>query len=216
MKIKSINIGVLACMALMLLISTDLIAQRKIKQMDPQKEQLQKDAEASEEVPLSERLTYGGNFWITFSNLYSQVYLQPLIGYKVNNDFIAGAGLTYIYWSQDFTYSSGGGTYKTSISDNIFGLNFFGRHRIIDPIFAHVEYQPMNFTSYNLYLENKRIWTNALYLGGGINQSIGSSGSGAYFMVLYDVLWQDRSPDPKSFSKSFYMSPWSIRAGFLF
>lgn len=202
---------------ILMLTAQTIFAQRKIQQMDPQKEELESQAKQSEAKPWRERLVFGGNMGLSISNSYSFVLAQPVVGYKVTENFIAGGGVTYIYWKQSYSYVTPGSTsQKTiSISDNVYGLNFFGRHSLFGPAFAHIEYQPMNFTSYNGYNESKRIWTNALYLGGGINQS-SNGGSGAYALVLYDILWQDVSLDPKSFAKSFYPSPWNIRVGFMF
>ncbi len=190
----------------------DVYGQRKIKQMDPQREEMEQEATNSEQVRWQDKMTYGGNFWFTFSSTYSMLYLQPLVGYKVTDKFMVGGGITYIYWSQEYSYYSPGGVPQPSktISDNVFGLNFFTRRTLFGPVFVHAEYQPMNFNSYNALNEFKRIWTHAMYLGGGVNQS------GAYALVLYDVLWRTTPSDPKSYSRSFYPSPWNIRIGFMF
>jgi hypothetical protein len=74
---------------------------------------------------------------------------------------------------------------------------------------------PMNFNSFNALGERKRIWSNSLYLGGGINQS--DDNSGVYIMLLYDILWRNYTTyDPTSFSRSFYNTPWDIRIGMFF
>ena len=207
----------IAILMILMLGTQTIFAQRKIKQMDPQKEEMDKQAKQAESRPWTDRLVYGGNVGLTISTSYSFVLAQPLVGYKVTDNFIAGAGFTYIYWKQSYSYTTPGttGQNNISISDNVYGLNFFARHSLFGPAFAHIEYQPMNFTSYNGYNESKRIWTNALYLGGGINQST-NGGRGAYVLVLYDILWQDASLDPRSYAKSFYQSPWNIRVGFMF
>lgn len=192
--------------------SHEAFAQRRIKQMDPQKEEQEKEAKKSEHKSWKDRMTYGGNFWLSLSNTYSQIYIQPLVGYKVTDNFIAGGGFTYIYWRQSYSYYTPGSITTQTIthSDNVYGLNLFARHTLFGPVFAHTEYQPMNFTSYNGYNESRREWTHAFYVGGGVNQS------GMYVQVLYDLLWQATPSDPRSFARSFYPSPWNIRIGFLF
>ncbi len=184
-----------------------------MKQMDSDKQAREDEARSYEQKTFKERLLFGGNFWLSFGSQYSQVYVQPMVGYMVTNKFIAGGGFTYIYWKQEYIYASG---QKITFSDNIYGLNLFGRHTLFGPLFAHAEYQPMNFTSHNLNGAEKRIWTNALYLGGGINQSFGKKGSGAYIMLLYDVLWRDRDPNPAAFDRSFRPTPYDIRFGLFF
>jgi len=177
--------------------------------MDPEKQESEEKSKSLSKDSWKDRLTFGGNFWLGFGSFSSQVIIQPLVGYKVTDKFLAGGGLTYIYWKETYQLTNGS---SLSFSDNIYGLNFFGRHTIFEPLFAHVEFQPLNFTSFNFMTgDNKRLWTNALYLGGGINQSFGKTGSGAYIMLLYDVLW--RQSDPNGFQQSFYNSPYNIRFG---
>ncbi len=181
--------------------------------MDADKQAKEDEAKSYEKKPLSERLVYGGNFWLGFSSTSAQVYVQPLVGYKVTDNFLAGGGFTYIYWKQEYLLSN---NQTITFSDNIYGPNFFARHTIFGPLFAQAEYQPMNFTSHNLLNESKRIWTNAFYVGGGINQSFGKSGSGAYILLLYDVIWRNRDPNPAAFDRSFRPTPFDIRFGLFF
>lgn len=196
----------------LLIICNPASGQRKMKQMDPEKQQQQETEKAYEHVPWQDKITFGGNFWLSFGSNSSQVTLQPLIGYKVTDKLIAGGGFTYIYWKETYQFTNGT---SLSFSDNIFGLNLFARQVLFNPLFVHAEYQPMNFNSYNYSTgESKRIWTNALYLGGGLNQSFGKGSGGAYIMVLYDVAW--RQSDPFGYQKSFYASPWNIRFGMFF
>lgn len=184
-----------------------------MKKMDSDKQAQDDEARSYEKKSFSERLLYGGNFWLSFGSQSAQVYVQPMVGYKVTDKFIAGVGFTYIYWKQEYVFNN---NQTLTLSDNIYGLNLFGRHTLFGPLFAHAEYQPMNFTSHNYYGEERRVWTNAFYLGGGINQSFGKSGSGAYIMLLYDVLWRNRDSNPASFDRSFRSTPLDIRFGLFF
>ena len=188
-------------------------AQRKIREMDPQKAEQDQAARDYEKntSPWTDRLTYGGNFWISGGSGSLFIYLQPLVGYKVNENLIAGGGVTYIYWSQRRLLSNGK---YLDLNDNAFGLNLFARHTVFGPVFAHIEYMPMNFTTSNRVGDSQRIWANALFLGGGYNQSVG--GMGGYILVLYDVLWQSDPVSITAFRKSFYQSPWNIRFGVMF
>jgi hypothetical protein len=75
---------------------------------------------------------------------------------------------------------------------------------------------PINFTAYNRLGQEKRVWGNSLYLGGGYSSSVNQKG-GAYILILYDVLWKlDDLSDPKTYTQSFYSSPWNFRIGFMF
>lgn len=192
----------------------DASAQRRSKEMDPERAEEREAARASEgNNSFADKLSFGGNFSVGFGNVRSSVFIQPLVGYKVTQKTMLGTGFTYIYWSEKYVLSNGS---RLEFSDNIWGLNFFARQILFSPVFAHVEYQPTNFTSYNRLGDSRRVWSNPLYLGGGINQSFNGGQSGAYILILYDVFWQDRSLDPTSFNKSFMFSPWDIRFGVLF
>jgi hypothetical protein len=190
-----------------------VFAQRKVQEMDPQKAEQAQAAKDYEKTPWTDKLTYGGNFWFSFGSGFSQIYLQPLVGYRVTDKFTAGTGFTYIYTSQKYYVSN---NQTVTYSDNVYGLNFFARHQLFGPLFAQAEYQPMNFTSYNRLGESKRMWTNALYLGGGLSQSMGGKG-GFYMMVLYDVLWRSYdSANPSAYPRSFYGTAWNFRIGMMF
>jgi hypothetical protein len=198
----------------MLVLVSPVLSQRRMKQMDSDKQAQEDEVKSYEQQSWKDKMVYGGNFWLAFGSASSMVYLQPLVGYKVTENFTAGGGFTYIYWKQQYFFSN---NQTITLTDNIYGLNMFARHNLFGPIFAYAEYQPMNFTSYNYLQESKRIWSNSLFLGGGINQSFGKSGSGAYILLLYDVLWSERDQtNPRAFDKSFRPSPFDIRFGLFF
>lgn len=179
--------------------------QRKIKNMDADKEAANNDDKTSSAQRWQDNVSFGGNVGASFFNGGGFVLLQPTAFYKLAKNTTAGAGITYIYWQQKIPLLNGS---SLTFSDNVFGLNLFARQQLFDPVFVHVEYNPMNFTRYNpLTRDEARTWVNAFYVGGGImNRS--SSGGGYYIMGLYDLLWNAE--------KSFYPRPIDIRLGFFF
>lgn len=193
--------------------STPLLAQRNLQEMDPDKQEEKDKYEDENKVDWRERVSFGGCITGGFSNVGSYLLLQPQVFYRLKPRTMVGAGFTYIYWSQKYTTY---GTNQTvTVSDNAFGVNLLARQTLFGPVFAHAEYMPMNFTAYNLVGQEKRVWGHSMYLGGGFNS--GGSQGGAYVLILYDVLWQERNfSDPFSFSKSYYTSPWNFRVGFMF
>ena len=206
MHTKNIILFLLMCLDI-----NQTIAQRRIKEIHPQREEQKEEAKNYNAIDWSEKLLYGGNAWMGISSMGSVVMLQPQVGYKLNDRALVGTGLTYIYMNQKITYSNNTFDFK----EHILGINLFSRFKIFNPVFAHLEYMPMNFNSFNALGERKRIWSNSLYLGGGINQS--DDNSGVYIMLLYDVLWRNYTTyDPTSFSRSFYNTPWDIRIGMFF
>lgn len=180
-------------------------AQRRMKQMDADKQEQEDQAKAYEATPWYEKISYGGNVGAAFGSGYSSVLVQPLVFYRLRPKTMVGTGVTYYYWSYKAILQNG---QTKTISDNAYGFNLFARQTIFDPVFAHVEWNPMNFTFYDRFSgDEKRIWKNSLYMGGGIQQRISDRG-GFYIMLLYDVLWDK--------NRSFYPIPYDLRIGFYF
>ncbi|MFN5921620.1 MAG: hypothetical protein ACK45I_09990 [Bacteroidota bacterium] len=196
---------------LMLASPNILFAQRKIKEVDPQRKN-ESSAPANEKEAFKDRLLFGGNAWMSFGTNFSLFLLQPQVAYRVNNSLMTGIGGTYMHLRESYVIS--GKNYV--FTDNIFGINLFARQNIAGPVFAYTEYAPTNFNSFNSFGDRKRVWGHALNIGGGYSQSF--NGAGAYIIVLYVVLWQQvySTNDPNSYARSLRLSPWDIRFGVLF
>ncbi len=197
---------------LLLLMPSFVFGQRRIKEIDPKRDEQQQEVKNYETSDWRDRVMFGGNFWISFWGNAGSLLMQPQVAYKLSDRNTAGLGVTYMYWSQNYQLQNGT---TQKISDNAWGFNIFDRMRLLGPIFAHSEFATLNFNSYNYFGDTKRIWSNSLYLGGGYGGS--KSGRGAYMLVLYDMLWRayDGS-NPGAFNTSFYPSPWVIRMGVFF
>ncbi len=151
----------------------------------------------SDSVAFKERLYYGGNFGMQFGTV-TLLDFSPLVGVMITPKFSSGVGITYQYFN-DRRFIGG----KTSS----YGGRLFSRYNIFPNIFLHAEYETINFDNYNRLSERfERIWSNALFLGGGYFAPFGSRG-GANFTFLYNVLHDNlRSP---------YGEPYVIRVGFV-
>lgn len=192
---------------LLQLFTLDLLAQRQVEQIDPEKEEEQKRAASTSRVrpEWMERVSFGGNIGGTIGTNEGFFTAQPTLFYRINDNAMAGAGITYYYWEQQFLLSN---NTKLTVSDHAYGLNLFARQQLFDPAFVHIEYMPMNFTVLNRNTgQEKREWVNSFYLGGGINQRFTDRG-GIYILVLYDVLYNAE--------RSFRLSPLDVRTGFYF
>lgn len=189
------------------------VAQRNLQEMDPDKQAEKEKYKDENKEDWREKVSFGGNLTGGFSNVGSYFLIQPQVFYRLKPKTIVGAGFTYIYWSQKYiNYST---NQEVVMSDNAYGLNVLARQTLFGPVFVYAEFMPMNFTSYNLLGQEKRIWANSLFLGGGYSSS--GQGAGAYVLILYDVLWkQNDYSDPHAFTRSFYNSPWNFRVGFMF
>lgn len=164
--------------------SMPLLAQRKIQQIDPEKEN--EETTPATKGDFWEKTSFGGNVGARFSNQETIIALQPLLFHQLNDKTTLGGGVSYVYFQQNIILPNGQ-TQKNSSSS--YGLNLFARQQIFNPLFVHAEYSPMNFEVYQPVTgDYKREWVSALYLGGGINQRV-SNRSGFYVMLLYNVLY---------------------------
>lgn len=190
--------------------SSNLLAQRKLEQIDPERKEEEKRKKEEDERADSggpkwyENVSFGGNIGGFLSNTGSMLALQPMAFYRFTEKTYAGVGLSYYYWSRTYNSSSG----KITLEDNAYGGNIFARQLLFDQFFVHGEYMPLNYKVYNPNTNRvQREWVSALLVGGGVNQMF-SERSGVYLAVLYDLMWD--------VNKSFNNSPVNIRTGFYF
>lgn len=132
---------------------------------------------------ISEKLYFGGSVGLSLGS-YTQVGLYPLIGYKVTPKLSAGLKFTYQY----VNYSN----YNYTTSN--YGGSIFARYRIIPLIYAHIEYEGINYDLYNSFSNSSaREWVPFLFVGGGVTQRMGGN-TWLIAQVLFDVLQDADSP----------------------
>ncbi|NQU35317.1 MAG: hypothetical protein HQ521_18985 [Bacteroidetes bacterium] len=136
----------------------------------------------------------GGMLGGSFSSGGGSFEVSPLVGYKITEDFHVGSRITYIYSSYDYPAIG-----RKRFSN--YGASLFARHRFLNMLFAHVEYEMLNI--YWPY-EDSRGLVSSLFVGGGLYQQMGGRGF-ATIAILYNVLETDRTP---------YISNPIIRVGF--
>lgn len=148
-------------------------------------------------IPLRDRIYFGGNFGMQFGTV-TLIDVSPLVGVMLTPKFSSGVGLTYQYFND--TRFAGG-------SSSSYGGRIFSRYNVLPNIFLHTELEKLSFENYNfLSDEFGRIWSNALFVGGGYFAPFGERG-GANFTFLYNVVHDNlRSP---------YSEPYVIRVGFV-
>jgi hypothetical protein len=151
----------------------------------------------SDSIPFKDRLYFGGNLGLQFGTV-TFVDVSPLVGVMITPRLSGGVGATFQYYDDSRFRGADGTSY---------GGRVFGRYNILPNIFAHAEYESINWESYDL-AENayRRGWSNALFLGGGYFVPFGRRG-GANFTFLYDVLHDNQN--------SYYAEPYVIRVGFV-
>jgi len=137
-------------------------------------------APAKQSAP-NEKIYYGGTVTLSFGSS-TRIGFFPMIGYKLTPKISGGAEFGYEYVS-----------YNSNQSTHNYGGSVFGRYRIGQALYAHAEYQNMNYEIFSSNGSSNREWVPALLLGGGFVKPIGPRTS-AYAEVLFDVMQDDNSP----------------------
>jgi hypothetical protein len=124
-----------------------------------------------------EKTFVGGNFGLLFGNI-TMIDLSPNAGYKITENFSAGVGITYIYFSDR----------RYNYSTNIYGGRIFSRYNFLENFLVHTEYEVLNMELWNrLDFKRDRVNYPRLLLGGGFRQNIGTNSS-IMLLVLFNVL----------------------------
>lgn len=159
------------------------------------------EEELEEKPTLRDRIFTGGGFGLSFSSYSDNISVSPLIGYRITDQLAAGVQLQYQY-----------NNYKRvtpRFSANDYGASIFSRYNFYGPLFAHVEYEYLNYV-YALGADRKKLRDSfdSFLAGGGYFQPLGSK-AGFYLLALYNFSYQS----PYSGEVSPYDSPWVFRAG---
>lgn len=101
---------------------------------------------------------YLGGGWSGYGGYFE---ISPTVSYLVTPKLHVGTRFTYIYSSSNY-YG-----YKEHYHD--YGISIFTRYHFLKFLYAHVEFQELNFDKGELGRE----WTPALFLGGGFYQHMG-------------------------------------------
>jgi hypothetical protein len=129
-----------------------------------------------EKPNFKDRIYFDGNFNIgvgtsTFINL------SPRVGYKITDNFSAGLGAKYWYfsWNDGFYRYSG----------SLYGGGVFARRNLTPNLFLTGEYELLNLAGLTSK-PKEPFWNEFLFAGGGYQQNVGIIN--LYAVVLYDIL----------------------------
>lgn len=161
----------------------------------------QRYIDPEENPPLRDRLYYGGNFAMQFGTI-TFIDVSPLVGAMITDKFSGGLGATYQYFDDRRFVNVGTG------NRSLYGGRTFLRYNVFPNIFAHTEYEMLNFDLFNRNTnEYNREWIPGFFVGAGYFAPFGNRG-GANFTFLYNLMHDNlRSP---------YNEPYVIRVGFVF
>ena len=130
------------------------------------------------------RFYFGGDVSFNFGS-YTRIGIYPMVGFKILPKLSVGVKIGYEY-IKDKRYAE---DYETSN----YGWSVFSRLRILRNLYAHAEYQSVNYDLYNSSGDSNREWVNFLLLGGGYSQPLGGNVR-LNAQVLFDVLQAENSP----------------------
>ena len=136
------------------------------------------------ERSFKERLTLGGTAALQLGT-NTLIGGAPQLGYRVNDNLLAGAGVTYYF--QRFKSVAG------NVDNSIYGGNIFARHRLFTRVFAHIELEQVKLPNGWLIDPTGSDWTSMLWIGGGYYQGL-SDRLGAGLTILYDVTENPLNP----------------------
>lgn len=128
-----------------------------------------------------DRLFFGGNLGLQFGTI-TIIDVSPLAGYKITDRLAAGIGITYQYYNDK--------RFTPAFSTSIYGGRVFSRFTVIENLFAHVEYEVLNYDALFVdpygYFNKDRVTANNFYVGGGYRQSIGGKAA-LEILILYNL-----------------------------
>ncbi len=142
--------------------------------------------EEGKEQSFKDRLFFGGNFGLSFSNNISYIEVSPLIGFWVTDELAVGTGPIYQYYKNEY--------YKLKL--NIYGGRVYSRYILFRNFFIHAEEQ-LTFNKYDLTTgqttdDNNVKAVNDLLVGGGLRMPIGQRSS-INLVLLYNLTESDYS-----------------------
>lgn len=156
---------------------------------------------------ISEKIVYEGIFGFQLGRI-TALELTPLIGYKVNESLIPGAGFTYLYSNyRDYYLNLDNGKFSDRKA-NIYGPRVFVRYYLknllgnyLDQMFLQTEYEYLLYTrNYKsdpggnyvdifgipYSLGKERVNVPGFLVGGGFNQYFGGKAYGNV-LILYNL-----------------------------
>ncbi len=144
-------------------------------------------------------LIFGGGLGLAFGD-FTNVAVQPLIGYRFNRFVAAGVALNFLYSSDKYYgYDKSMNTIRLKDQYTAFGGGLWDRFYPIQQAFIHiqpelnsVQYKSSNFDT-GEQLGKGTYGVPSLLVGGGYAMQVGGR-SYISLMVLFDVLNRDFSP----------------------
>lgn len=196
-------------MAVLLLLSTGLCCQVPERFEDPKEKERkapeersaedlvegEKKKAGSGEERIWDRLVWGGGASLQFGQ-FTLIYVSPSVGYRFNDNLIAGGGYIYQYIrvNEIYNYQSRSFQQVDDVSDRMHGPKAFVNYLMFENFYAGTQLEVLNHdfryfdNQFNQRVENR--WTPVLFLEAGFTSEIGRKGyavAGLRYNILHDV-----------------------------
>ncbi len=136
-------------------------------------------AQQEEFYDFEKGLFAGGNLGLSFGRV-TNIEVSPFIGYNVNRRIGFGTGFVYQYYKDKL--------YIPPVEFNIIGFRTFFRLNIVYGVFAHTEYEYLNFNTniFSQYGAYETYNLNSVLVGIGYRYEL-SIGSYGCIQLLYNL-----------------------------
>jgi len=145
---------------------------------------------------IRQRITFGGGLGAGYNFGYTIINFSPNIGYRITDNWVAGAGFLYQ------------GAFARGDNFSIYGPQVFTRYQLLPMLFATAQYERINFD--DPFLPGRRKWNDAILAG------IGYGGRGFNLSLFANLL--SNSDSEYLYPSMFYVGRvgFFIRGGFFF
>lgn len=149
--------------------------------------------EDANELSFSERVRFGGNMGASFG-AFTQIIVEPTVGYIVTDRYFAGVSVLYQYIQIDDFFGL-----NEDFQSHYYGFRQLNNFWITPNIFAAGEIELLNYEFIEPFSnELTRGWVESVFVGGGFRSSLGGRG----FMtlsLLYNLSYDSQSPYNSAF-----------------
>jgi hypothetical protein len=151
-----------------------------------------------EKPKFTDRLMFGGDIGLSVGT-YTYINVSPVIGYRVTDRLIVGAGPMYVYENyKNYNLESSMYGAKVITSFTVLRGTDINPNFQIGNFILHIEnemlnVQPLLYDQLGQPVFGGRQWIDNLLIGGGLSQSLGSR-FGISVLILWDVTNNAYSP----------------------
>jgi len=198
---KYIITAIMLCIGLQAAQAQDVYTSsgRSMRQIEAKKRQENKGFDPS-------KIIVGGYLGLSFGT-YTSVYVAPVIGYRITENFAAGVDFSYTYYKyKDYFFLQNPVTGESNYYDftsDLLSVGVWTRYRVWQGLFVGAQFD-QNYGSYtdpgfdqsgsgNIVNQKVKYNFQSLLLGGGYRAPIGDRAS-MNISLMYDVIQNQYSP----------------------